>query len=98
MSQDDLIAILGAHRAELDALGVASLSLFGSHARGEAGPQSDVDLLVRFEGHANFRSYMQLQLALEQWLGRRVDLVTEASLALKPRAQKRVLRELRRVA
>ncbi|MEY3012727.1 MAG: hypothetical protein RIT45_1462 [Pseudomonadota bacterium] len=98
MPQRGPIEILQAHREELEALGVASLDLFGSHARGEAGPESDVDLLVRFRERVTFQRYMQLQLALEQWLGRRVDLVTEASLAMKPRARERVMRELLRVA
>ena len=42
--------ILREHRAELDAMGVRSLSIFGSVARDEAGPESDVDLLVEFDG------------------------------------------------
>lgn len=41
--------ILAQHRAELAEMGVASLKIFGSLARGEAGPESDVDLLVEFD-------------------------------------------------
>ena len=50
MRRDDALAILGAHHEEIAAFGVSALSLFGSVARDEAGPQSDADLLVEF-GH-----------------------------------------------
>ena len=52
---DDVIATLRAHEAELRAAGIHRLSLFGSVARGDAGPDSDVDLaaeLDRAEGSA----------------------------------------------
>ena len=79
-------------------MGVRSLSLFGSVARGEAGPQSDVDVLVEFDGRATFDRYMDLVLALQDWFGRRVDLVTQRSLARKPEWQKQVTAEALRVA
>ena len=60
--------------------GVAELSVFGSVARGEAGPDSDVDLLVAFDGPATFDRHMDLKLFLEELLGRRVDRVTELGL------------------
>ena len=49
MNKDEIIAKLRAHEAELKDAGVASLRLFGSLARGEAGPKSDVDLMARFD-------------------------------------------------
>ena len=48
MTRDEIIRILTEHRAELEELGVKSLSLFGSAARGETTSGSDVDLLVEF--------------------------------------------------
>ena len=43
------LAILRAHRAELEARGIRHAALFGSLARGEAGPDSDVDVLIDFD-------------------------------------------------
>jgi hypothetical protein len=48
---------------------------FGSVARGDAGPESDVDVLVEFDGRTTFDRYMDLLLALQDWLGGRVDVV-----------------------
>ncbi|OGI47445.1 MAG: DNA polymerase subunit beta [Candidatus Muproteobacteria bacterium RIFCSPHIGHO2_01_FULL_65_16] len=96
MNRHAIEKLLAAHRAELGALGVRALSVFGSVARNEAGPQSDVDLLVEFEGTADFDRYMDLKFYLEDLLGRRVDLVTRG--ALRPRLQQIVEREAVRVA
>jgi uncharacterized protein len=51
MKRDEVLAILATHREPLQKLGVRSLSLFGSVARDEAGADSDVDLLVEFNGN-----------------------------------------------
>jgi len=75
---------------------VRSLFLFGSAARGQAGPASDVDVLVEFDGPPTFDRYMDLKFHLEDILGRRVDVVTPA--ALKPRMRPVVQREAVRVA
>ena len=96
VNADQIIEQIRRQRAQLDALGVKSLGLFGSVARGEARDDSDVDLLVAFDGPATFDRYMDLKFFLEELLGRRVDLVTERGLrkALRPTVE----RELRRVA
>jgi predicted nucleotidyltransferase len=70
---------------------VRRLALFGSTARDEARDDSDLDVLVEFEGGPTFDSFMGLKLLLEDRLGRRVDLVTPA--ALKPRLRPVVERE-----
>jgi len=75
--------------------GVLELAVFGSVARGEASPTSDLDLLVDFVGSATFDGYMGLKLFLEDSLGVKVDLVTRA--ALKPRLRARIEAEARRV-
>jgi len=80
MRRDEVIALLQEHRAEIDAFGVKSLALFGSVARDEARPDSDVDVLVEFEGPIRFRPHMQLLLFLEELLGTRVDLATATML------------------
>jgi len=92
MKNTEIIQLLRQHRDELrKQFGVKSLAVFGSVARGEAGPDSDVDILVEFEGRATFDRYMGLKFFLEDLLGRRVDLVTRK--ALKPRMRPYVERE-----
>ena len=88
MTREEVLQCLSAHRQELAKLGVKSLALFGSVARGEARPESDLDLLVEFEGRATFDQYMELKFFLEELLGRRVDLVTRK--ALKPQLRSHV--------
>jgi predicted nucleotidyltransferase len=60
--------------------GVRRLALFGSVARGTATDTSDLDVLVEFEGRADFERFMGLKLYLEDHLGASVDLVTSAAL------------------
>jgi len=96
MLRDEALAILRAHSAGLAAFGVKSLALFGSVARGEAGPESDLDLLVEFEGAATFDRYMGLKLYLEDLLESPVDLVMRK--ALRPRMVSSVERDAVRVA
>jgi uncharacterized protein len=82
------------HRVDLDRLGVASLAVFGSVARGEAGPESDIDILVEFRGEATLARFMDLKSMLEATLGRRVDLVTQKALRdrLRPGIEKDAVR------
>ncbi len=91
MSKEEVLRRLAAHRQELVRFGVKSLALFGSVARDEAQPTSDVDLLVEFQGRATFDQYMDLKFYLEQVLGCRVDLVTRK--ALKPQLRSIVEKE-----
>jgi uncharacterized protein len=71
--------------------GVRRIALFGSTARGEARPDSDLDLLVEFAVGPTFDSFMGLKFFLEDNLGRKVDLVTPDSL--KPRMRPVIERE-----
>jgi predicted nucleotidyltransferase len=64
-----------------DRFGVESLTLFGSTARDQVGAASDLDLLVTFEGRADFDRFMGLKLHLEDLFGRDVDLVTPNAFA-----------------
>ena len=59
---------------------VRELSLFGSTARGTARSDSDVDVLVSFDGPANSERYFGVQFYLEDLLGCSVDLVTDKAL------------------
>ncbi|MBM3326613.1 MAG: nucleotidyltransferase family protein [Calditrichaeota bacterium] len=83
MSRDAIINLIRANRARLDELQVKSLALFGSVARGDDRPDSDVDILVEFEGPTKFDNYMDLLFFLEEIISRKVDLVTKK--AVKPR-------------
>jgi len=96
MDREIILSRVQAHRPKLAEFGVASLALFGSMARGDAGDTSDVDFLVSFEGPATFDRYMDLKLFLEDLLERRVDLVTERGL--RDEVRPFVERELLRVA
>ena len=60
--------------------GVTRLALFGSTVRDEAQPDSDVDIVVGFDGPATSARYFGVQFCLEDALGRSVDLVTEKAL------------------
>lgn len=80
MRKDEALRILAQHREEIDAFGVASLAIFGSVARNEAGPDSDVDILVEFAVPTGYFGLFRLQRRLEALLGRRVDLATPGSL------------------
>ena len=71
--------------------GVADIALFGSIARGEATPDSDMDILVRFEGPATSKRYFGVQFYLEDLTGLHVDLVTDK--ALRPELRSYVERE-----
>ena len=75
--------ILAAHQVELRTMGVKSLAVFGSVARGEARPDSDVDLLVEFEPGAKVGlfeiSRMEIELS-PLFAGRKVDLRTPQDL------------------
>ena len=59
---------------------VKSLAVFGSIARGDDREESDVDVLVTFEGKATFDNFMGLKLDLEDLFGRSVDLLTPKCL------------------
>lgn len=81
MDRSDVIRLLRAHKPVLgERFGVTRLALFGSTARGTAGPTSDVDMLVAFDGPATSSRYFGVQFYLEDLLGRHVDLVTEKAL------------------
>lgn len=74
--------------------GVAKIGIFGSAARGEERPDSDVDVLVEFApGQTTFRNFMELAFYLEELFGRRVDLVTEQGLSqyLRPYVEQEVV-------
>lgn len=95
MRRDDARSLLAAHAAALHAAGVGALYLFGSMARDEAGPASDVDLFFdpARPGLSLF-DVMDLRDRLAELLGRRVDVMTRSSLHpyLRPRIEAEAIR------
>jgi len=77
-------------------MGVVSLGLFGSAARGDMAANSDIDVLVEFSGPATFDGYMDLKDYLQDLLGRPVDVVTRK--ALRPALRARIAAEIVNVA
>ena len=73
---EDVKRILAGHKAELRAQGVKSLAVFGSVARGEAEPESDLDLLVEFDRSIGLFHFIHVQDFLRDLLGGvEIDLV-----------------------
>ena len=93
MHRDQILRILREHTEELDQFGVKSLALFGSVARDEHGPGSDVDILVEFHSarRIGLFAFIRLRLRLEEILGTHVDLATQK--ALKRQLRDRILKE-----
>ena len=96
MKRDDVVNQLKAHLDQLAEFKIKSLAIFGSVARGEARPDSDIDFLVEFNGPTTFDQYMGLKIFLEDLLGRPVDLVTRKGV--RPELAPYVEQEARRVA
>ena len=92
MKRDEVLGIIAAHREQLQGLGVKSLTLFGSVARDEARPDSDVDLLVEFNRDVGLFEFIELRLYLEDILGCSVDLGTQD--ALKEHLREPVLKDV----
>ena len=76
MDKSTVIAKLREHEPELKAAGIVRLSLFGSVARGEATPQSDVDLMAEFDAARKYTvlDRVHLENHIADILGAKVDL------------------------
>ncbi len=96
MRREEIIRELKGHRHVLREMGIRSLALFGSAARDEVRPDSDIDLLVEFSSPPGFDGYMEAKFYLESLLGRRVDLIMRS--ALKPWAVEAIEQEIVDVA
>lgn len=91
----DIYALIGAKRDEILAVatryGVTNVRVFGSVARREAGPESDLDLLVTFAPGTSLLDHAGFQLDLEDLLGCRVEVASDRGL--KDRIRETVMRE-----
>jgi predicted nucleotidyltransferase len=89
-----ILQLLAEHKPFLERrFGVVDLALFGSTARDAAGEDSDIDILVAFDGLATSDRYFGVQFYLEDLFGRPVDLVTDKALRpeLRPFIEKEAL-------
>jgi predicted nucleotidyltransferase len=92
MKRQKTIELLIRSKPELQSrFGVTRLALFGSTSRDEASADSDVDVLVAFDGPATSERYFGVQFYLEDLLGCQVDLVTEK--ALRPELRSHIEQE-----
>ncbi len=88
----EVLAVIEAHRTVLETTyKVKSLAVFGSVARDEARPDSDVDLLVEFDGPVGLFHFVEVKEYLKRILGRPVDLVMREGL--KRQLKDRILKE-----
>jgi len=71
--RDEIVALAARHKA-------SSVAVFGSVARGEDGPRSDVDFLVEFEPGSSLFDVVRLEDALSELLGCSVDVVSAGAL------------------
>lgn len=92
MNRQQAIETLSKLKPELvERFGVTRLALFGSTVRNEARPESDIDIVVAFDGPATSAKYFGVQFYLEDELGAPIDLVTEK--AIRPELRPFIERE-----
>ena len=77
----DPVTLIETHAAELRALGARKIGVFGSFARGEQTPESDVDVYLEFaEGMKTYDNFFGIHELLRELFGRPIDVVTDGSL------------------
>jgi hypothetical protein len=93
MTRNEAIAILRAHADEIRARGVTRLALFGSTARGEAGPESDLDVVVDIAPERKFSllDLASLRVLLCDIVGQEADVVIREDL--RPAFRERIARD-----
>jgi predicted nucleotidyltransferase len=82
----EALRLLAEHRDQIDKFGIKSLSIFGSVARDEARPDSDIDILVDFGRPVGYFKLFEFEEYLSTVFGRRVDLFTPGTLREEIRA------------
>lgn len=97
MTRAEALSALAVHEAELRAMGATTLALYGSTARDEARPGSDVDVLIDVDHAARFNAFdlMSIKLFLEDTLSAPVDITVRDGL--HPRLKQRIERSAVRV-
>jgi predicted nucleotidyltransferase len=97
MRRDEAVRLLAAHRAELEAMGVTSLALFGSVARDEAGPDSDVDVIIDVRRPFSLFDLANVHLRLEEIMGEAARHVPIEVQARCPEVAWRLMNDMRNV-
>lgn len=95
MRKDEALKLLAEHKPELiRRFGITDLALFGSTVRNEARPDSDIDVLVSFDGTATSKRYFGVQFYLEDLTGSAIDLVTNDGIRpeIRPYIEKELIR------
>lgn len=93
MSKNEILLFLSTHKKELSKrFGLKSIGLFGSYARGEETPSSDIDLAIELESNNSFRSFFGLKYYLEENLQTTIDLGIESTL--KPIVKESIQNEI----
>ncbi len=94
MKRENIITVLRNHEPELRAAGIVRLALFGSAARRQASPGSDIDLLAAFDEakRISLLDVVHLENRLSDLFGQMVDLVEEDML--RRRTRESVARDL----
>ena len=82
--REEILSIAAKH-------GAYNVRVFGSVARGDDGPDSDIDLLINLEPNRSLLDHAALMLELQELLNCKVDIASERGL--KPRVRDRILRE-----
>ena len=75
MQRDEALKRLRLLKPKFPEMNIRRLALFGSTARDEAAPESDVDLLIEFDNPVGFFGFFKTQGELERYLETHVDLV-----------------------
>jgi predicted nucleotidyltransferase len=91
MELSSITKTLRKNRESLNHYGVKSLAIFGSYARNDASPSSDIDLLVEFDRAVGLFEFIRLKNYLENLTRSSVDLVTPD--ALRDSMREKILRE-----
>jgi predicted nucleotidyltransferase len=89
--RESIFGLIKSHQAELRQRGVKSLAVFGSFARGQVSPDSDIDILVEFNRQVGLFEFIRLKIYLEELTNFPVDLVTPD--ALRPAMREGILNE-----
>jgi predicted nucleotidyltransferase len=94
MDKDAVIATLRAHRADIERMGVIHAAVFGSLARGEAGPDSDIDIAIDmdYDVVGGVWEYVGLRQQIADLFTEPVDVVNRQTL--KPGVREAVARDL----
>jgi predicted nucleotidyltransferase len=88
----EVLDVLRTHASELRREGILRAAVFGSVARGEATPDSDIDVLVDLDPNhiPTLLQYVGIQMTLTEWIGRAVHLAVRENLKpyIRPSAER----------